>query len=693
MENAVKRVPALGILVSSSDTRGQAVWYLKHNHKKQGPFSWNQLKLLAAHGHLLPTDLLWRPGLEQWVAAATVKDPPSGSQAARKMPPRTMPHGAPATPATRRWSLIRWATTLTFLLVFGFGVSFLLTWINDAEAASASVEPPVVAAPGAADVHPAPKAVPAVAVTAASAPKVEAKPMAVAKAPPMTRTIPVTGGKLDATTLARLIDQEVQLRLAAEGIKASPVCDDSEFIRRVYLDIVGVIPPADRVVAFLDSKDPGRRSQLIEELLANPLFGKQMSEAWTGLMVPRESNNRRLQSEPLRSWLERSFNANKPWNKLVYELVSATGEQDKNGAVTFFIGNPGPDKVTDAVTRLFMGVQLQCAQCHNHPFTGWKQNEYWAMAAFFMKVNISANPQMAAKNGISPAVSEATNGKGKGKAFKLPDSAKVVPAKFLQGEQPKLKPATPLRPILADWMTSPKNRFFARAMVNRMWASYFGRGLVNPVDDMHDENEPSHPELLAALTEQFKASGFDVKYLIRAICNSETYQRTSRPSEGNGDDRQLFSHMPVRALAPEHLYDSLVAVLGNGPAAREGPRPKAPMAAKKGPGGQRDQFTNFFRIDEGANPLDYQAGIPQALRLMNSGPTNNGNAAVAAAMAKGNTPPQVIERLYLMALARRPTDAEARRLAEYVGRQTNTRAGYADVLWALVNSSEFTFNH
>ncbi len=160
---------------------------------------------------------------------------------------------------------------------------------------------------------------------------------------------------------------------------------------------------------------------------------------------------------------------------------------------------------------MFLGVQLQCAQCHNHPFTDWKQTEYWGMAAFFMKTKLTMNPQMAAKKGVPVGITEAVVKKG-GKKQALPDSAKIVPAKFLQGEAPKLNRVEPYRPVLARWITSPNNPFFARAMVNRFWYDLFGRGIVNPVDDMHQDNPPTHPELLAMLAEQFKSSGFDVKY-------------------------------------------------------------------------------------------------------------------------------------------------------------------------------------
>jgi hypothetical protein len=494
--------------------------------------------------------------------------------------------------------------------------------------------------------------------------------------------------KIDAVALAQVIDREVQKRLQSDNVKASPKSDDAEFLRRVYLDLIGVIPPADKVKEFLDSKDANKRQKVIDELLANPRFGKHYSEIWSGLMLPRESNNRRLNHEPLQQWLAEHFNGNKPFDKLVYDLLTATGPQNENGAVTYFIGNPSVDKITDSVSKLFLGVQLQCAQCHNHPFVDWKQDEYWGMAQFFMKVRLTANPQQAAKKGLSPGIFE---NNAKAKKGMLPESAKTVPAKFLQGDRPPLDPKEPYRPVLAKWVTSSGNPYFARAMVNRFWHHFFGRGIVNPVDDMHEENGPSHPELLDALTDQFKANDYDLKYLLRAICNSATYQRTSRPVAGNETDKELYSRATVRVLSPEQLYDSLTAVVGT---ARDvAPKKKGAGAApKKGPAGTREQFLAFFRIEEGANPLEYQAGIPQALRLMNSAITNS-PAAVNQAMEAGKSPAEVIERLYLVALSRRPTAAELQRMTQFVQQAPDPRTGYGDILWVLLNSSEFALNH
>lgn len=537
----------------------------------------------------------------------------------------------------------------------------------------------------------------------AAAPAKRARPAA--KTPtkaPVAKSL-TAGTKIAAPALARLIDAEVQKRLDAEKVKAGSRSDDAEFLRRVYLDLAGTIPSPEKVRAFLDSTDPNRRAALVDELLADRRFGKALAEVWAHMLLPRESNNRRLNEEPFRKWLADSFNSGKPLDRLVYDLMTATGPQNENGAVTFFIANPTVDKMTDNVSRMFLGVQLQCAQCHNHPFTDYKQADYWGMAAFFTKTRLTANPQQAAKKGVSPGIIE-TNKAGGRKKGNLPESAKRVPARFLQGAQPSLTKAEPYRPVLAKWVVASNNPFFARAMANRFWHQLFGRGLVHPVDDMHADNPASHPALLATLAEQLRLHNYDVKYLIRAICASEAYQRSSRSAVDTATvEPDLYSQRLVRVLRPEQLYDSLTTVLGSSderPAVRKRPGAAAKKAAAKkalakkkgGRGNPRDAFLNFFHVED-FNPLDYQNGIPQALRLMNSGMANNTNAAINRAMDGAGDPPAVIERLYLAALARRPTPEETRRLTAYVSRQSNPRVAYGDVLWALLNGSEFVLNH
>lgn len=504
------------------------------------------------------------------------------------------------------------------------------------------------------------------------------------------RPIPGQGKKLDAAALTKVIDQEINHRLKEEGVPVSPKADDAEFYRRIHLDLVGTIPASDKVVAFLDSKEPNKRARAIDQLLTDERFGKFYGEIWAGMMMPRESNNRRLSNVPLQNWLAAQFNKNVPLNTLVSDLVTSTGNQDENGAVTYFIGNPTVDKITDSVSRMFLGVQLQCAQCHNHPFTDWKQKEYWGMAQFFMKVRLTANPNQAAKKGVSPGILESD--KAPQKKNMLPESAMKVSAKFLGGAEPTMS-SGPVRPVLAKWLASPDNPYFAKAMVNRFWHHVFGRGLVNPVDDMHDNNTPSHPELLAALTEQFKTSGFDLRYLLTAICNSDAYQRTSVPSSSNSEDHTLYSHRSVRAMLPEQLYDSVVTVIGTD---KVGKRDAAPIAKKGGGGSTRDQFINFFRVVEEPDVTEYQSGIPQALRMMNSSFTNNVQGAVNRSIksAGSNDTAKVIEQIYLTGLSRRPTAEESRRMVDFVQKHAGGSAnGYNDMLWAILNSSEFVLNH
>jgi hypothetical protein len=519
-----------------------------------------------------------------------------------------------------------------------------------------------------------------------------------------TRPIPGAGATIDAAGLAAIIDSEIALRLANEKLPASPKTDDSEFLRRVCLDIVGVIPTAAQVQAFLDSPEANKREKLIDDLLADPRFGKQQSEIWMHHLLSPDLENRLLPTENLRKWLEAAFNADKPWSKIVEELVTASGTMADNPATMFFIANNGADKVTGQVSKLFLGVQLQCAQCHNHPFTDWKQEEYWGMAAFFLKVKQDGTPKMVAKNGGTITVNEGPplNPFGKGakkkaaKAAELPEGAKIVPARFLTGEQPKVGNG-PARPVLARWLTSPDNPFFARAIVNRMWAHFFGRGFVNPIDDMHDDNPATHPELVLAMAEQLKRHNFKLKYLVKAIALSEAYQRTSKPLKGNEADTELFSRMYIKTLSAEQLIDSIVAVVaGPGNADFLAKKDKGPPPAdKKGKGakgGPRDQLIRFFNVEDGADPLEYQDGIPQALRLMNGPLFNNGGKALQEAM-QSKTSAEAIDRLFLVVLSRHPTVEEDRRLTSYVAQQKDRRTAYSDIVWTLLNCSEFRLNH
>ena len=499
--------------------------------------------------------------------------------------------------------------------------------------------------------------------TDATSPAVSAGEGTVVK--PLTAPALATPTTQDAATIAKIIDEQVLRKLEEAKLSPSPLCTDEEFLRRAYLDITGAIPSSDKAKAFLDSSDPEKRAKLLDELLADPNYGRRMADIWTAKLFPKDSANRLVLKEPLYKWFEDEFNKNVPWNQLVTSLVTATGEVESNPAVTYYLANRSIDKLTDTVGQHFLGVQIQCAQCHNHPFTSWKQTEYWGMAAFFSKVKADA-PKNANKGGDNTKIG-VTEGPGqtRQKDF-LPESAKNVRAKFLGGPEPSLSQGEPYRPVLAKWLTGKENPFFARALVNRTWAHLMGRGFVNPVDDLMSDNAPSHPELLDALAYHVANTGFDLKYLIKAICLSQTYQRSSKTAADNKSDTKLFSHMTVKVMSPEQLFDSLGKVTGN--ARNDGPR-QAKGANKGGaPPTARAAFVNFFLAGaETASTIDYEVGIPQALRLMNS-PIANNPAVVRAIVGSASSTGRV-DRTDLSGSVVAPADSRGEEDAGGIRRQ------------------------
>lgn len=489
-----------------------------------------------------------------------------------------------------------------------------------------------------------------------------------------TPSMALAGGaaRLDPSGLARVIDEHIAKRLKAEQVPTSPRTDDAEFLRRVYLDIHGIIPTVDQARAFSANSAADRRASLVDELLASPRYGVHLADIWTNHLYPATANNR-IKPEALTRWLEQGFQT-KTWDRLAYDLVTAVGAQEQNGAVTYMLKGRytlSVTEMTDLTSRHFLGIRLNCAQCHNHPFAAWKQSDYWGMAAYFTQIQR-----------LKPVIAFTTIEELNVDPRKLPEAQQLREPKFLGGKVYKAGEQS-LRKALAEWMIAKDNPFFARAMVNRTWGHFFGRGLVHPVDDMHDGNPPSHPELLDALTEQFKANGFDLKYLYRAICASETYQRTSKPVAGNVKDDKLFSRMLIKVLTPEQLFDSFVVATGN--PGNRGPTGKPINNA-------RAEFVSFFRGDDEIDPTSYNRGIPQALRMMNSGqflgPRNN------VVIKPGTPAAQAIEQLYWRILSRGPRDDESKRMLKYLDQPGADRQQlYAEIVWALLNSSEFSLNH
>jgi hypothetical protein len=488
----------------------------------------------------------------------------------------------------------------------------------------------------------------------------------------------------DAAALARQIDDLVQARLDSEGVSRVPQADDAEFLRRVFLDLHGVVPPAERAAAFLDDDDPDKRAALIDELLAGPRFGEYQGDVWRGRLISPLANEQRMQPDRFAEWLAGRFN-NDRWDRTVYDLLTASGKIDDNPAVTYLIEGRHPLGVTDLTdlsSRYFLGVRLNCAQCHDHPFVNWSREDYWGMAAFFVQIQTPGRAKMVYQAGVqdNPRVTLAS----------LADADMLEgylsrPPTFLGGAAPD-SGDEPYRQALARWLTSPGNPYFARAAVNRMWWQFFGRGIVNPVDDMHSGNSPSHPELLDLLSREFVESGFDLKYLCRAILNSRTYQQTSRTGDQPNAEAALFARMSIKVLTAGQLYDSLVEVLG----------PPAKTPGINARFGARHEFTQFFAADGDPEPTRYDRGIPHVLRLMNS-PQFAGrslSALVSRIATPGRPADEVIDELFLTVLARRPT-ADERQLAldQLNGTDTSSERACRELAWALLMTSEFSLNH
>jgi hypothetical protein len=521
--------------------------------------------------------------------------------------------------------------------------------------------------------------------------------------------------------VAAEIDKIINARLAEDKIPASPLCDDAEFIRRASLDIRGRVPSMERTVAFLNDKDPNKRAKLIDEFLADSEYGEHFAIIWYHRIVKPDDDNRLLiAGNKLQDWLEDSINQNQGWNKIAYELLTASGDRDENPPVTFFLTNvnanknryePAPNKLTTASSRLFFGVKLECCECHNHPYNTMKQTDYWGVAAFFGNTHAENANKKDAKAGVTASVQEGrvSNAGGGGKKAKdkevttshaafgsieIPDSkGKTVRAKFLNAETPNVNSGQPLRPVLAKWLTSEQNPFFARAMVNKMWANFFGRGIINPVDDMSDEDKATHPEVLKLLADEFVASGFDLKHLIRCICLSESYQRSSQALPSNKEDDKLYSHMKPKVLSADMLFDSLAVVLGHPVGGDEGGKAKG---QKKYGGGPRAAFRKFFHAeadDDVGVVEDYNQGIPQALRLLNAPGISNTNEAVSRIRKSADGQDKVIVGIYLTVLSRLPTDADVKKMKEFAAKESNANKAYNDMMWALLNSAEFMFNH
>jgi hypothetical protein len=509
----------------------------------------------------------------------------------------------------------------------------------------------------------------------------------------------------DAQALAGKIDRLIARRWAEAKAEPAPRADDAEFLRRVYLDLAGRIPPVEETRSFLDDQRPDKRARLVDRLLNGPRYVAHFTNVWRSLLLPEAGNNFqiRLQQGGFENWLKKQLARNAPYDAMVRELLSAkigggglnplVALYGDGGALTYYLAKElKPENLAAGTARVFLGVSVECAQCHNHPFADWKKEQFWGLAAFFAGIKAQRQMDFLLPGGDDGAKHELT----------IPGTETVVQAKFLDGKVPEWKGDVTARAALADWVTSKDNRFFARATVNRVWAYLLGTGLIEPVDEMVGATSTAtHPELLDLLAREFVEHQFDLKFLYRAIAATRAYQLTSAATHQSQDDPTLFARMPLRGLTGEQLFDSVAMATGY----RDSGSGDDLISGLLG--GNRSARSEFLtRFAASGRAVESQTSILQALSLMNGKVTQaatsleRSETLAAVVDAPFLTTEQRVETLYLAVLSRRPEAKELDRAVKFVESAVKGAKGtdaasnaLADVFWALLNSPEFVLNH
>jgi hypothetical protein len=498
--------------------------------------------------------------------------------------------------------------------------------------------------------------------------------------------------------IVRQVDQRFEQAWRENDVTASEPAAASEFLRRVWLDLAGKIPQVAVTREFLAASevpaDGARESrrEMIDRLLDRPTYVTHFAEFWQAALIPEATSEPQLrQLRPaFEAWLRDQLRNEVAYDELVRLVITAPIDnlegnprsEEASPGIFFRVKQLDPANLAAATSRVFLGVRLDCAQCHNHPFDTWKREQFWSFAAFYSGVKGDSAFAM---------ISEATDRR----TIQIPDSDRVVEAAFLTADKFAVtrpgNQSTP-REELAAWVTADNNPWFARMAVNRLWGMFFGRGFVDPVDDFSANNPPTHPEVLDLLAHEFAASGYDLKFLIRVIASTRVYQLSSRQTSPSQSAAGRFARASVRGLTPRQVFNSLSVAMGT----------FEPFTV---PGQFNDQpaeqeFLDLFSNDADS-PLERPTTILQALSLMNGNLIGQGTDFEQSRTLRAiieyplMTRDQKIETLYLAALVRRPTDSEARRLKQYADSlpADSESQALADIYWALLNSSEFLFNH
>ena len=500
-----------------------------------------------------------------------------------------------------------------------------------------------------------------------------------------------------ALPVNNVIDVKAYAHFKRLGLFPSEPCSDSEFLRRASLDTIGVLPTPEDARAFLDDTDPKKREKLIERLLAHPAWADFWANKWADLLRPNTDRAGIKSVYVLDQWLRGSFRANKPYDQFVRDIITSEGNTHRSGPAVVYRDKREPAEFTTMFSQLFLGVRLDCAKCHHHPNEKWGQDDFYRFAAFF-------GPMGRKGAGISAPISAGneTFYFAPGKSVKHPVTNEVMQPQAPDGPAVKAEDTSDPRRALADWMTDSKNPFFARAISNRVWAAFFGRGIVDPVDDFRISNPPSNPALLDALGQEFVRQKFDLKALMRTILSSHLYQLSAAPNETNRGDTRNFSRAYRRRLPAETLADAIADITGVADRYPGMPPGSRAMQAwtYKIDSQTMDAFSRPNSSSDCPCERDAKPSIVQALHLMNSKllqeklASTEARARAQSLTAGKLTPEEIVAQIYLACYSRKPTDDEMKiATATFSAEGATRRSATEDVLWSLMNSAEFVFNH
>lgn len=494
---------------------------------------------------------------------------------------------------------------------------------------------------------------------------------------------------LTAKQVAEAVDLAIEKRLQDAAIAPAAPSDDSEFLRRVYLDLCGVTPRVAEVRSFLADTSTDKRQKLVKQLLASPLHATHQANTWRNLLLPGSNTPEQLaNSIGVQNWLQERFAENLRYDNLVSEFLVATTGDEVGPAAYYNSLERAPEKLAASTARLFLGLQIECAQCHDHPFDHWKQRDFWGYAAFFARLQRPAMDMPIAPN--SP-ITELDQGE-----VMLPGKEEPIAPKYPVANANHFEPQGSRRTQLAIWMASRDNPYLAQAAVNRAWSQLFGRGLVEPLDDFGPKNPASHPEVLEVLSRYFVEQGFDLHKLYETLVMTRAYQRTSRyPEEKPLPPTELFAVQTTKVLTPEQLFDSLSRVVGQKVVAN----PNMGLGNSRLADPRRLTFLGKM-APPARSPIEYSAGVLQALARMNSPEAAELTDPVQSPVLGAIQSPlfsddQRIEILFLATLSRLPDEEEQRLFREQLESVPSEEKPKAlgDCLWALLSSPEFVVNH